>query len=325
MNPKDASVATNGSDQLVEDFFTDPMKRVLSGTTSDVPPQTAVRAMVDDLQRVGGIAGQENMTNMVAGLLKCAASEAAPPNAPSASQGAFEPAVFAIFDALEAVFPLGTIAVVHLSAGFGRTSWLERFYRTMQLGEEVTKVQGEARALRLKEFAWWVLEYEYGPHVHLLLQAHRACRREPYEPFRSMGRVMRQARQECVLANDLWIDAAHVRNAASHNGGWRPDIDRHVVRLRDEHPNGSAWTMEFDVDDLARRLDTLVGLTGAVMSAYQRAAQRDFAPVFAPAFDEWTRTKDDALFEASTALVHQPLECSWNALQTLGWPVAPTA
>jgi hypothetical protein len=46
------------------------------------------------------------------------------------------------------------------------------------------------------------------------------------------------------------------------------------------------------------------------MSAYQRAVQRDFAPVLAPAFDEWTRTKDEALFGTSTAALQLPFESS---------------
>jgi hypothetical protein len=327
MSSNDGSDAGDAPNKVLEQLMIAPATRVLEGTACGVPPQTAIRTMVDDAKRAGAAVGPEAIAAMFGEMLDEMMEDAGRSAATSApaSQLVYEPQVFSAFDAMEAVLPLGTIAVLFTHAGLGHASWAERNYHTRQLAEQVLSVHGEARGLRLKEFTWWVLEYEYGPLVHLLNQLERARQGQRYEAFDTVGRAVRAARTSGVLGAVLWEDAGRVRNAAAHHGGWRVDIDRNVVVLRNSSPNGPVWTAEFTIDALGETIAALLGLTGVMMAAFQRAVHRDFLPSFGPAFSAWARTKDEAAFETDAKPALETMERTWTALQNLGWPPAPTS
>lgn len=311
------------SERVVELLFVKPTEGVMRRSAAGTPPQTSLRSMEQEIDRAGAVVTGQDVARLFAEMMsaiKNAPTKVGAASVPASKTG-IESAVFGVFDRLDATLPLGTMVVMSSSVGFGQARWAETNVQTMLLAGAVTRARGERRAFRLKELAWHVLEYEYGPFLHLLLQVHRATHGAAYEEFTSIGKVLHAVKQLNFLGNDLWTDAARVRNAASHNGGWRFDLDNRVVKLRNRSGSG-VWQHDFPLKELVARLDEVAGHAATIQAVVRRAIERDMVGALLPAFLLLAEKGDGTAVDAVLAPIHHQYQQTWTALQQLGWPSA---
>lgn len=308
----------------MENLLLAPAQHLMQRVEDDVPPQTAMRAMDRDFLDATSAESGRDVAALLAEIMD--AVRTAPDGdlvAVPSPKTRIEAAATTVFDRLDDQLPYATIALLTCSVGIGGRRRAERGYETSQLANGIEQVSGERRALRLKEFAWHVVENVYGPFLHVLLQAVWARDGKPFRPFKSIGDVLNEVKQRNLLGEDLWVDAARVRNAASHNGGWRPCIDRNTVTLHDERKNGEPpWTREFDVDALFGQLLELAAHAQTLEGVFGRAAKRDVVVPFQPGFMELAKTGDARALEQVAHVFGEQYQATWSSLQERGWPQA---
>jgi hypothetical protein len=235
-----------------------------------------------------------------------------------------ETAVFSVFDALDQALPLGTIALLTMMVGVGRPARLATRYETARLAQRVQDARGEERALQLKAFAWHVLEHEYVPFLHGLLQSAWIANGKRYRAGTSIGDWTNDVKQLGLLGSLLWLDAPRVRNAASHGLGWRPSIDRGTVVLHNQKKNGAdPWTEKFEVDDLFGRLLDLVEMTYTFDEAVHRAFIRDLIiPIHEPLIRAIRTGTDDPALKMLGDAFAESLLYARDRMFELGWTLA---
>lgn len=208
-----------------------------------------------------------------------------------------------------------------MSVGFGRPEWAETNVHTMQLARAVNVSRGERRGLRLEDLAWHLTEYEYGPFLHLFVEVHRTLQGHRFRPFTSIGSVLRYVTKHHLLQGQEWADAAFVRNAASHNGGWRVNLDKKTIVLRNQH-NEKVTKREVPINALLAELVAAAADTAAIPFVVQRAFRRDMISTCEPALVEFAKTGDEGPLEAAVTPFALKYRQTWQALRQLGWPAA---
>jgi hypothetical protein len=161
------------AERIVKSLFVKPVENLTGRAARDVPPQTSIRQMDQELDRAGASFGRAELAAFFDEIMNEIKNAPAPlPVQPiPTAKSSLESAVFNLFDALDQELPHGTMALLTCGVGIGRPRRLQTNYETQRLARNVAAVDGELRALRLKEFAQHVLENEYGPFLHVLLQA----------------------------------------------------------------------------------------------------------------------------------------------------------
>ena len=247
----------------------------------DVPPLTAVRRMEAAVVRATDRLGQgafEMLAYDIIELLKEVPEEDLKVDVPvPTARNDAETAVFAVFDSLDKVFPCGTIALLTMMVGVHQPTYLATRYETSRLRRRIANARGEERAIRLKSFAWHVLENEHVPFLHILLQATWIAEGTKYQSNNSIGDLINQVKQRGLLGPLLWTDAPRVRNASAHRGGWRFDLDQNAVILHDERkPPFQPWTQSFAVREIFDKLREIADMTDTLAAVLHRAIARDF-------------------------------------------------
>jgi hypothetical protein len=307
-------------------LFVEPSRGTTRRLRDDVPPQTAMRRMEAAVHRAGDRLPKADLDAFVPDLIemiKTAPEQEFQIDVPTAKNDA-ETAVFAVFDALDAALPHGTIGLLTMMVGVGRPAQIATRYETLRLGQRVENARGEERALQLKDFAWHVLENEHVPFLHVLLQSKWIAAGRTFRPGNSIGDWVNEVKQQGLLGALLWPDAPRVRNASSHRLGWIANIDHGTVVLHDERKGGAEpWTHEFEVDDLFERLLDLADMTYTFDAALHRAFIRDLIIPIAEPFIRAIRTgiDDPALKTLGDAFVGRLLHAR-DTMFALGWKLA---
>jgi hypothetical protein len=326
MSAKEASMPGMSAKGIraLERLFVRPVERFLERAAADVPPKTSMRRMERELDRAGDELSADDVRGLFAELLTAMrnAEEIVPIAIPPPTSP-IEASLFLLFDSLEHVLPHGTMALITCGVGIGRPHRAEICYETIRLAAAVEAARGELRALRLKELAWHVMEYCYGPFLHALLQTTWARDGKGFRPFRSIGNVVNEVKQKALLGTDLWIEAAHIRNAASHRGGWTVDIDKGSVRLHDERPDGSnPWTQEFAIDDLYKRVIEAFAHSQLLETVLGRAFKRDLLRPMQPAFVEFAKSGNESALEPVGKFFAETFQQTWESMLRRGWTQA---
>lgn len=314
------------AERLLKGVLVRPNSKLIRRAAGNRPAKTALRAMMRDIDRAAngvGPDGFEGFANEIMSLLR---------NAPAASLDAIKPtepttemevALCDHFDRLEQRLPLATIMLIGRigPAALGR---LETIYNTTRLATELSRARGERKLELLRPFALHVLENEYGPFLHVLLQADCAAAGRTFPDKDTVGALVHDARKREVLGKKLWFDAGKVRNAAAHRESWDYDIDKRVVRLRDE-TRIPPWRATYDAADLLTRLLLAVSDRHALNFVLSRSFERGFVATLGPVFMEFIRSGDKNPLEAAYKPMEARLLRTHAELMRLGWkPLADT-
>lgn len=312
-------------ERVLKKLLIEPSRGLTRRLREDVPPQTAMRRMETSFQRAADRLAKEDLEAFVPDLMdmiRAAPEQEVEIDVPEATSDA-ETAVFSVLDALDHALPHGTIALLTMMVGVYRPGHIANWYEGGRLARRVASARGEERALQLKEFAWHVIEKEHVGFLHTLLQAAWIADGKRYRWTNSIGDLVNEVKQRGLLGSLLWPDVRHVRNAASHGPGWKPNIDDGTLVLHDKLHDGTVWTQSFEVDELFEKLLDLVEMSSALGAALHRAFVRDLLnPIMEP-FIRAIRTgvNDPALDALGDAFVGRLLHAR-DRMFELGWTLA---
>jgi hypothetical protein len=311
-----------GAEKFLKGALIAPQSRLIRRAAADRPPKNALRAMVREVEKT---ATATDMSAFVAELLAVIRGEAAagplkPIEIPAPTDD-IETAVCAHFDRLEQRLPLATMLLVG-GLGLGRPHRIEATYNTMRLAAALGRARGERKLELLRPFAWHVLENEYGPFLHVLVQADCAAANQRFPRQDTVGALVHLARTRRILPSHVWLEAGAVRNAAAHRGSWDYDVECKVIRISHSgHAPGRR--NEYAAAALHARLVQLVAQSGSLLFVLSRAFKRDLLQTLAPAFIAFAATGDKGPAEAAYRPIEERLERTAAELRRLGWKQAP--
>lgn len=313
------------AEQFVTSAFVKPSLKLFRHAAADRPPKTVLRTMVREVERVASEAGSGGVAAFFAELLVLIRSEAAarplPPIEVPTPTNDIETAVCGIFDRLEQRLPLATILLVS-ELGAAHPDRMETTYTTMRLAASFSRARGERKLELLRPFAWHVLENEYGPFLHVLIQADCAAAGHAFPCKDTVGALVRDARKRGILGTHLWLDAGYVRNAAAHRDSWDYDIDQNVVRLS-HGKQSSPMRKEYSSAALNEKLLRLIAEASSLRFVLNRAFERDFLATLAPGFVTFASNGEEKQVEAAFKPIEERLERSAAELKKLGWKPSP--
>src|SRR5579872_7395563 len=305
-----------GAERLLKGVFITPTSKLIRRAATDRPPKTALRAVARDAEQAASDFGSDGFAALWREMLALIRSEAAagplPPIKVPEPTNDVEATVCAHFDRLEQQLSLATILMVG-GLGFGRPRQMESMYNTIRLAASLNRARGEHKLELLRPFAWHVLENEYGPFLHVLIQADYAMAGQAFSDRDTVGALVHEARKRGLLGAHLWLDAGNVRNAAAHRGSWDYDVDRKVVRIshRGKQPQSRP---EYGSAALFKKLLDIVAESSSLRFVVNRAYARDLIQALGPAFIAYATTNETEPLEAAYKPIEERLKRTSAAL-----------
>jgi hypothetical protein len=290
-------------------------RRLLDGR----PPETSVRAMERDLERGAARIGDIDVAALFEELMVEIGNDPRAARAPRvpAPRGALATSVCSVFDELDRMTPLGTLALLSGSGLYSRDR-LVVATRTQQLRIEARLLRGERRSDALQALALHSIELEYGWFLRIVLQASWAGRNLCFRERQPLGLVFREISEQGTLGRELWRDAQHVRNAAAH-GDWRFDLDHRAVVTRDRGLPAQRHAMP----GLYRELCRVADAPSVLSFVLERAQKRDMLASMVPAFAEFCRTRDEERVARAVEPLAARIRNAHARLLGLGWARVP--